>query len=523
MQLQIGKRSNCLTEPLAKFLGFLYCFFNYMVTTLRGMGLTISDIYAIGTAMNVAKGLRLPINPELVISIILFGIINFLLWRYFIFNEKLKIKNTRKRERLARILVGLFVSGMIFNSNTVNSILIWNINECYLESGAGLTLMRMVKDLKVEKPKNYDLANVYKILSQYSDDTLNYEGKLPNVIVIMNESFADLNYLFDYKVSQDNLPFYHELIKQDNVVSGVMHSSKYGGGTASVEYEFLTQNSVAFLPTGSTPYQQYITKTVNRSIVSHMNKLKYNTNGIHTWYKDGYSRAKVYNLLQFKNSKFYEDIPNLKRDLSEYTSDQSTYEYLFSLLRNRENNEKFFYFVVTVQNHLPYYHVDENAVQYVENNVDLNGYLQYANRSDNALRLLIDFLKNYDEDTILLFFGDHQPSLSLEQVYGSKKVFPDDESSYVVPFFIWANYDIEEQQNIQISTNYLPNLLFDIAKIPKDPYTKYVNDLRKEIPILTAQYYYDKDGNKYMIDDENSPYYDKLQEYWGMIYSQLFE
>ena len=112
----------------------------------------------------------------------------------------------------------------------------------------------------------------------------------------MNESFADLNSIYNIEdLSDDPISFFHELMNEENVISGVMHSSQFGGGTANVEYEFLTQNVTAFLPTGSMPYQQYITKDVNKSIVSYMNKLGYKTYGMHYWDKSGYSREKIYN------------------------------------------------------------------------------------------------------------------------------------------------------------------------------------------------------------------------------------
>ena len=510
------KLSCTIVSSIAVIFGVI----NYIVTEVRGISITISDIYSIQTAVNVAKGIRFHIEGNFIVGVLLFIISNVILWKVY----KTESKDKKIVNRIITTLVGICGIIAIFTSNTLmNRIAIWDINESYAESGAGLTLMRMIKDLKIEKPQNYNANKVIELLSQYEDDTQGFEGNLPNVVVVMNESFADLQSLFNFDILEDNLSYYHQLIEEENTISGVMHSSKYGGGTANVEYEFLTQNTTAFLPTGSVPYQQYISKPVNQSIVTYMNKLNYNSYGIHSWYKNGYSRGKVYKFFNFNNSMFYEDMPNLSIDLTGYSSDWSTYEYLYDILRNKEREEKNFTFLVTVQNHLPFTNIDEEGTQFVEDDNELNSYLQYELRSDTALNALINFLKEYDEDTILLFFGDHQPNLNLEEIYGSNGIYSEEESSYIVPFFVWANYDIEEQKEIETSTNYLQNILFTAANMPKDPYTKYIEELRTYIPVITTQYYIDKDGNRYNIDDETSPYYEKLQEYWQVVYYQIFE
>ncbi len=492
---------------------------NYIVTKVRGISITISDFYAIKTAINVAKGIKIKFGWDFFFGILAFVVSNIVLWKYIKFDEK----KSKKRIRFSEALLGIILIYGIFNSQVLSDIKIWDINVSYKESGVPIVIARMIHDLKVPKPENYNSEQLKEVLAQYKDDTDEYEGKIPNVIVVMNESFADVNDLFNIDVSEDNLPYYHQLINGEDVVSGFVHSSKYGGGTATVEYEFLTQNTVSFLPSGAIPYQQYIFTPIKQSMVSIMNKLNYHSYGIHSWYKSGYSREKIYKLLGFKDIMFYEDMPNLRLDISNYSSDESTYEYIYNILENKDENEKVFQFVVTVQNHLPFWNIDDNGTQFKPKDQEVNGYLQDANRSDQALKKLVDYLKEYDEDTILLFFGDHQPPLDLENKYGSNGKYSVEETSYVVPFIIWANYDIEEKSGIETSTNYLQNILYSVANMPKDSYTKYIDNLQKDIPIITQNYYIDKDGKKWDINDRNSPYYEKIIKYGCMTYYQLFE
>lgn len=239
--------------------------------------------------------------------------------------------------------------------------------------------------------------------------------------------------------------------------------------------------------------------------------------------KAGYSRPKIYNFLQFENAMFREDMPELEHSFNDYPTDISTYNYLFDILENKSGDEKIFTFLLTMQNHLPYNNMDANEIQFVSGDDELNSYMQSLKMSDDALKELIDFIKNYKENTILLFFGDHQPSLDLDEKYGFNEEYSGDDAKYIVPFFIWANYDIEEQSGIEISANYLQSLLLEVAELPLNQYMQYVKELRKDIPVITSNYYIGEDGNKYMTDDDSSPYYDRLQEYRNVVYYQMFD
>lgn len=501
---------------------FIFGIVNYIITDLRGMSITISDIYSFKTAMNVAKGVKPNIEGNFIIATLLF--IMDLIILYTVMKNEDITKNLKTKS--ITVIIGVFGIIALFGPNYfTDEVELWNVNRAYANSGAGLTIARMAKDLKVKKPCQYNSGDVEQILSKYSDDSeLLSNEEYPNIVVIMNESFADLDSVYDIKdLSDDPISFFHELMNEENVISGVMHSSQFGGGTANVEYEFITENITAFLPAGSMPYQQYIAGDIKQSIVSYMNKLGYETYGMHSWNKSGYSREKIYRYLGFDNSMFRESMPQLRHWIGEYPTDESLYEAYYDIMNNKEKDKKNFSFIVTMQNHMPYVYTLDGAVEFVSENDAAISYFQAEYQADKALKQLVEYLKNYDEKTIILFFGDHQPNINQEYWYNVKNEYEQDEAPYIVPFFVWANYDIEEKKGIETSANFLENILLDITKMPKDSYTKYIDEIREELPVITNLYYKDKDGNKYYISDKNSPYYDKLQEYWRVVYYQMFE
>lgn len=88
----------------------------------------------------------------------------------------------------------------------------------------------------------------------------------------MDEAFSDLSVLGDFDTNTDYMPFVHSLEKgNENTITGYLNTSVCGGNTADTEFEFLTGNTMAFLPVGSIPYQQYI-KSKTPSLASYLKK-----------------------------------------------------------------------------------------------------------------------------------------------------------------------------------------------------------------------------------------------------------
>jgi len=315
-----------LSCMVISIISMSFSIINHIVNDLRGVAVSISDIFSVGTALNVAKGMKVTASGELVIGLLLFIIITVWLLKFCKFNDKKEEKN--KKKRVSLITIGIL--GIIFIYSfppIIGNVALWSVNYAYRTYGSGLTIMKMVKTFNIEPPKSYNREEVVNLLAKYNDETIDYSGDLPNVLVVMNESLADLPKVFNIETSGDALSFFHKFMNEENIIKGNMHSSKFGGGTSIVEYEFLTQNITAFLPSGSVPYQQFITKPIKNSIVTYMNNFKYNSYGIHCANGSNYSRSKIYPLLQFNNSVFVEDMDNVELDGNNYATDKYVYSY----------------------------------------------------------------------------------------------------------------------------------------------------------------------------------------------------
>ncbi|MCF0230662.1 MAG: LTA synthase family protein, partial [Parasporobacterium sp.] len=354
----------------------------------------------------------------------------------------------------------------------------------------------------------------------------------PNVIVVMNEAFADWAVDGDIKASAEYMPFYKSI--KENAIKGYAHVSAFGGRTANSEYEFLTGMSMAFYPTGTVPFQHSMKHDMD-SFTRQLEDLNYGgLDAVHPFKGSGYNRIDAYEKLGFDRFYTMDDFENPKL-LRKYISDEADYEKLFELYEEHENSaegkkgQPFYIFNVTMQNHGDYATGYDNLPITITSGIKdvpegANRYLTLIKKSDEALEVLLDYFSD-KEPTIVVFFGDHQPSMSDEFYEKLMAETADTQEKMVnrqkVPYMIWANYDIsgtvdqiagEGVDAENISLNYLSTLVTDTAGLPKTGFQLFLEEARQEIPVINAFYYIGKDGKVYTMGDE-SPYEDIIKKY----------
>ena len=219
--------------------------------------------------------------------------------------------------------------------------------------------------------------------------------------------------------------------------------------------------------------------------------------------------------------------------LRKYISDACLFDRIIQLYEEKEEGTPLFSFNVTMQNHSGYSDDYNNNLQ-VDVTADeinshyLNNYLSLMKYTDAALQDLIEYFSQAEEDTILVFFGDHQPNdYVVKGIYKRNGVdydslpFAEQEKRYIVPLVIWANFDIEEETEVEISANYIANLLFEKAGLPMSDYQKFLETIRQDIPVLTATMYEDTAGTIHPVNETNRVA-EIIQKYQIVQYHRLF-
>ena len=510
---------------------------NYFVVQFRGQPILPWDIQSFGTAVTVAGGYQyVPTQQMALTALGYFGVLALCV--------KLCPRGKEgasRRFRITERAVSLVVSGALFlmlfpmDILTDMGISVWAWNQKTSSELTGITagFFANIQFVMVDKPEGYSASRVQNLgeeLAQEEEpELLGQPEELPTVIAIMNESFTDMQSVGDVEFTPDNLPFLHSLQESGEVIWGTAYSSVYGGNTCNSEYEFLTGNTTAFLPTGSKPYQQYVDSD-QTALPSILKSYGYRCVAVHPGNRDAWSRDTAYPYLGFDE---FIDVSafDVDRTLTHrLTSDVSTYDQLIYEYENRQE-EPLFLFGVTIQNHGGYedenfqttVRVKEAAGEYPQT----EQYLSLTKKSDQALEYLLDYFSQQEDPVVVLFFGDHWPNL--EEEYLTDLLGTDSTSlgledmmrEYQVPFVIWANYPLEGQEIEAVSLNYLSGLLLRAAGLEGTDYTKFLEQLRQEVPVITAVGTMDKDGSLYAVG-ESTPYDSLLNDYAVLQYNNAF-
>ena len=147
-----------------------------------------------------------------------------------------------------------------------------------------------------------------------------------------------------------------------------------------------------------------------------------------------------------------------------------------------------------------------------------NEYFSSIHVSDQAFKHLINYFKDYKEPTIIMMFGDHQPSIEEEfiakalGVENGNYTFEQNQDRYCTPYVIWANYDIDANVDETTSANFLTNMVLNEAGLELPDYNKFIEDIRKDVQAMNAYGFMTKDGAWHTYD-EDSEIAKRLKDY----------
>ena len=558
---------------------YVWSLLNYFIETFRGSPFIPMDILSFGTGLGVSDGYTYSLSWNLILGSIIFFLI------YLVNKKSVNIKPKKlKFKFLARLLPAGYLAIVLlsffftdYSANVGYKPDFWNQARGYHNTGSFFNFCLNTKYLVVKKPSGYNTENlagyIEDVLAAYgvdsdsdvstnlltgeNDYTPSSDNFMPNLICIMNESLADLSVMGDLKTNEDPMPFIHNLT--ENTIKGNLLMPVFGAGTSNSEFEFLSGDTISFLPAGSNVYQSYIKDTIP-SLVSTLGSLGYSKIAYHPYYGEGWNREVVYPLFGFEDFISIEDFidediletykqnndvteyenllkaryPDRNMLLRRFVSDSYDYKMVEDLYENRDTSKPFFTFNITMQNHGGYAVSYTNFFQQIyaitteKSYPQANRYLSLVKVSDSAFQELTEYFSNVEEPTIICMFGDHLPSIENEFYEELLDADLDNLTTeqqqlrYTTPFVIWANYDIPEATIDMMSANYLSTLLLQTAGLPLTAYNRYLATLYQTLPVINTIGYVDADGN-YYTNSDSSEYDDLLYQYNCLIYNGLLD
>lgn len=504
-------------------------YISYYADVFRGMPLLPWDIASAGTAMAVLGNYEIIPTPR---GMFVFAVALFQILLGFRCNEKLRLPKKFLGPVLAALCCLLLV-GVCRYARTDSAIRRFDLIDNMADPHAmyqhdGFLPAFLLGTRYAEEPEGYSLKNVREITAPYQSDAAGDSQERPNVIVIMNESWADLSVLCDYEPSEPLFPFIESL--EENTLKGWAHVSVLGGNTPNSEFEFLTGLTMGFLPQGVIAYQQYVNEAIP-SLATQFNALGYRTIGSHAFWSPSWNRDKIYPRLGFQQLHFQESFPEDVERLRLWITDGEMYREVEKLYESSQ--EPLFLFGITMMNHGGYHGNVQGFDDYVyikglEDNGSVREYMTLMRETDKAFEQLVNYFSKAEEKTVILMFGDHQPNDSVAQPLleqAGVTIDPNDPAQksrrYMTPYVLWANYDIDYDAPENISLNYLAAMLMDVCGLEKTAAQKYQLELMREYPVVTSQCVMDGAGEFSSIYDYGQ--YPTLNDYAKLQYNFLLD
>jgi phosphoglycerol transferase MdoB-like AlkP superfamily enzyme len=396
----------------------------------------------------------------------------------------------------------------------------WDQSAVYQKNGFIIGFMYNMAIVRMDAPADYSAKKIMSIAEKYERRASAENANLTdpadddvNIVYIMNESFSNPNSFSDIlPYNGGNVAAATEGI-MSAYPSGHIVSPAFGGGTALVEFEGLTGFSNWFHGV-ALPYHFYVKKTdAFPSIASYLKNKGYATVALHPYSGLMYDRRPAFESMGFDDFYDKSEFTYTDKDrTAHYISDKSAYKELLKSLTDTERKE--FALLITMQNHTPYgnqYDPGERrftseAPVDEETNAAISDYLELIATSDDAMEYLISELENFDEKTIVVFWGDHLPG-----VYGTLP--STDIRKWETPFFVYANFDLNVNAETNLGdvspNNISPEVLSTIGmKAP--PFYYLIDDVRNADPTLTRTWPHEHDGANEAIRDYELIQYDVM-------------
>lgn len=393
-----------------------------------------------------------------------------------------------------------------------------NIAQGYMDYGFVYSFSSGFLNWGMKEPENYNEAVVDALMqaveSEKAVTTVTTENG-PNIITVLLESFVDPNEYNFMTYSKDPTPFYHYL--EDNFSSGYLNMPVVGAGTANAEFEILTGMRLHHFGTGEYPYKTILKEVDNcESIASYLKSIGYGTHAVHNNGGNFYSRVNAFSKMGFDSftSKELMDITEFTPNEG-WAEDSILAEETIKTLTSTPGPD--LTYVITVGQHgvYPEEPVIDNPyceVYGLPTEEETNAwtyYMHQANKTDQFMQELVTYLEQLDEDTIVVFWGDHLPTMGLED---SEMVSGD---IYKSKYVTWNNFGLEQNDKELYAYQLMADIFNQVGvhdgtlmayhqtQADNPDYQAYLDGIEQlQYDILYGERFcYDGDINKYPATD----------------------
>ena len=504
-----------LAISLSSLVMLIVAIANYYKMLVVGEPIYPSDLSMISNIDEIIGYVKNLLSPTLIIGLIV--VIALLVVLSFICRKGFKL-TMKLRVIFFAIFIAYLASIFYYEKSPlkplVNSTVYftkWNQLNNYQQNGFLFGFITNLQNDLMIKNDHYTEANLQEIMDDYTKKAEDYNesadlSQQPNIITIVSESLSDPTVFNQLTFSEDPLPNLRQYL--ENYSSGHFLSPFKGNRTANVEFEYLVGFTNSLLLEGTIPFQQALSsKPEIPSFISFMDQLDYTSVAIHPNNAAFYKRSQVYPALGFDEFLSIDKMKHLDYiDSQKYVSDQSVFDELYAELEAADR--PIFAYGLTMANHIAIFDkkFGENTIEVLdangEHNTEMETYAEGLKQTDLALKEFITKIENYDEPTLVIFFGDHlinfQSDIHEQHGYIEKdtdalraKLF------FETPLLIMSNMDDFQIENIDdVSPIFIAPLILRELNLPLSPFYVFLLDLYEEFSVLHNNFKLDANQNQ---------------------------
>ena len=419
---------------------------------------------------------------------------------------------------LVVLILTVYASNDLYNSFRVTNA--YYIPSVFNELGFPYCFCHQFTTYPVDKPEGFRRADAERWDAQETDSV---PGKPVNVIMVMNEAFSDITDSPAFAFSEENDPLanLHALQADPHAISGHVVVPGFAGGTANTEFDVLTGMQTNALSATTTSAMRVINRNLD-SLFRVFAADGYRTSFFHPGNDWFYNRENVYRWFGAEKTVFIDQMAE-----PVYKGTWVADEYLIGLIQDEfeetvASGESLFHFTTTIQNHMSYTTakygegydfpaVDLNIPVSEDVETMLRVYTEGVRDADDMLGSLWDYFAAQDEPVVLVYFGDHLPYLGDNQKGFAELGFTEQAGwaeliSFETPYVIWANDAAAEALDWEsaaaelalaeeTSAAFLGAAVLELTGRGDDTaWFSFLNDLRREAPVVQKQSYLLSDG-----------------------------
>ena len=544
-------------------LGCVPCAVNFYTLQLRGEPFLPWDLAQVSEAAGVASAAGIKIQTSMIVTVVVELALmagSFVLYR-----------GRHKQRWLPRVAgsaataaaLCLLIFGVYLQPAVCQAIGIvpdaWMQDRYYRYYGVVTGFMTNLSNLEIDKPDNYSEETVDAILdnvdesqkfstsplypTSYAATTAKDEQvKKPTIIYVMNESYWDVSELEQYGIKFDTDVSANLHALQQTSAYGRAYSPSFGGGTCDVEFEALTGYSASFLPSGSKPYQQHVTKPMF-ALPSYLKTQGYQTAAVHCFWAKYWSRDTAYPNLGLDDFISLEDMHGVTKVRKHYwtsglVTDDSMADQIIGQYEKMKasSDEPVFLHAVTMQNHTNYNkdnYPDDQRVKVLEHPAGmkastvgaLEDFATGIRDADAMLGKLTAYFSQVDEPVILVFWGDHyNPIDSNYDVYTTTGYASDssaDPRLHQTTLLLWSNYSDAQVDLGTIAAYDISPVMMNLYGLQQPLYFQFLNrQLRVASRACTRGVTMNLDGTTTLEPTEFQQRW--TQEHWMLQYDLMF-